>query len=43
MSVLVEVLTYLTVLVGGVAFFLVVFGFLTPRVRSCGATTFPGP
>lgn len=42
-SVLVELLTYVAVLVGGVAFFVVVFRFLTPRVRSRGATTCPGP
>ena len=41
-SFLVEVLTYLAVLVGGVAFFLVVFRFLTPRVRSSWRDHLPG-
>jgi uncharacterized BrkB/YihY/UPF0761 family membrane protein len=41
-SVLVEVLTYLAVLVGGVAFFLVVFRFLTPRCPLSWRDHLPG-
>jgi YihY family inner membrane protein len=41
-SVLVEVLTYLAVLVGGIAFFLVVFRFLTPRCPLSWRDHLPG-
>jgi membrane protein len=41
-SVLVEVLTYLAVLVGGVAFFITVFRFITPRCPLSWRDHLPG-
>jgi len=41
-SILVEVLTYLGVLVGGIAFFVVVFRFLTPRCQLSWRDHLPG-
>lgn len=42
LSVFVEVLTYLTALVGGIAFFVVVFRFLTPRCQLSWRDYLPG-